>query len=243
MNDKSKVAEHRAWKARAEHRKAKVLNACLAACSLAVTLPWPAAAQQQEPIGRLFFTPAQRSSLDVARSQRARATLSTERTEEQPVPQEQTITYSGAVRRSDGKSTAWINGRPVTEQDAAAAGQTVVGRVRADGSVSLQVPQSGRSVELKPGQSLELLSGTIEEGYSRRPVTPEPKPASKPPADAKPAGAAPSELNLKEREERARLEDAVAQALRDVAAAKAAEQPATTKPAEPPAPIPDRQGR
>ena len=147
-------------------------------CGLAVTaLSVPAAAQ--ETLGRLFFTPAQRASLDVARSQRARTTLATENTEEQQAaPTSQTITYGGMVRRSDGKSTVWINNRPVNENEPT-IGSTVVGRVRADGSVSLQVPQSGRSVELKPGQSVELLSGAIEEGYARKPVPTESKPAAK----------------------------------------------------------------
>lgn len=235
------------------------LRALLAfCCSLAALLSLPAAAQQpreQEPLGRLFFTPAQRSSLDIARSQRARTTVATERTEEQqPVtPQEQTITYGGMVRRSDGKSTVWINGRPVTEKEGIGAGATVVGRVGADGSVSLQNPQSGRSVSLKPGQSLELLSGTIEEGYTRKPVAPEPKPAAKSPVDAKAHTAGAPDAAAKEREERerARIEEAVAQALRDVAAAtKPAEaSPGQEVPASPnakpvaPTPIPDRQPR
>lgn len=142
-------------------------------CALAV----PAApAGAQENVGRLFFTPSQRASLDVARSQRARNTLATERAEEQAAPVAQTLTYGGMVRRSDGKSTVWINNRPVNDNEP--AGSAVVGRVRPDGSVSLQVPQSGRSVELKPGQSIELLSGAIEESYSRKPVQPDVKPAA-----------------------------------------------------------------
>jgi hypothetical protein len=152
-------------------------------CALAVPA-MPVAAQ--EAIGRLFFTPSQRASLDVARSQRARATLATERTEEQAAPAAQTITYGGMVRRSDGKSTVWINNRPVHDNEP--AGSAVVGRVRPDGSVSLQVPQSGRSVELKPGQSIELLSGAIEESYSRRSVQQEGKPASKPATEPQRAG-------------------------------------------------------
>lgn len=195
------------------------LTMLVACATLAAALP---AAAQQEPMGRLFFTPAQRSSLDVARSQRARTTLSTEATEEvQAAPQAQTITYGGMVRRSDGKSTVWINGRPVTEEQSA-TGPTVVGRVRADGSVSVQVPQSGRSVELKPGQSLELLSGTIEESYSRKPVQPETKPA----ADAIPAGKpapfenarAEKERAERDREDRERQLDEAARALRDATA-------------------------
>ena len=142
----------------------------------------PAVAKPPEPVGRLFFTPPQRAQLDVARIQRARTTLATEKTEEvstaAPVPQ--TLTYDGAVRRSDGKTTVWINSRPVNDKDPA-TGAVIVGRVRPDGSVSLQMPQSGRSVELKPGQSVELLSGQIEDGLSRKPAAApvEPKPAPK----------------------------------------------------------------
>jgi hypothetical protein len=230
-------------KLKGERRKAEVSNACLAACVLAaVTLSLPAMAQQQEPLGRLFFTPAQRSSLDVARSQRARTTLATERTEEQAAPQEQTITYGGMVRRSDGGSTVWLNGRPVHERETI-GGATVVGRIGADGSVSLQNPQSGRSVALKPGQSLELLSGTIEEGYARKPVAPEPKPEAKPAINDK-KGAKPSaeEIAKTERErqdqEKQRLEDAL-RAIQDAGtlnpAPAAAPLPPTGPATQPPA--------
>lgn len=159
-------------------------------CALAAAVQGAAVAQvtakpavsAAEPVGRLFFTPAQRASLDVARSRRARTTLSTEQSEE-AAPVAQTITYSGMVRRSDGKSTLWVNNRAISDNEAATG--AIVGSVRPDGSVTLSLPQSGRSVDLKPGQSIELLSGTIEEGYSRKPVAPEAKPAAKPPVDAK----------------------------------------------------------
>jgi hypothetical protein len=207
-------------------------------CSLAALTAVPTAAQQQEPMGRLFFTPTQRSSLDVARSQRARTTLATERTEEQQpaVPQEQTITYGGMVRRSDGKSTVWINGKPVTEQESV-GNAAVVGRVGADGSVSVQNPQSGRTVSLKPGQSLELLSGTIEEGYTRKPVAPEPKPEGKPAVnDKKNAKPGPEELARAAREredqEKQRLEEAL-KAIQDAGTLKPGQRP--VPPAEGPA--------
>lgn len=133
----------------------------VAACS------GPAAAADP-PIGRLFFTPTQRASLDVARSQRTRATVATEQTErlvvEKPTPQ--TITYGGMVRRSDGQTTVWINDRAVDGGDAA-DGATVVRRVGPDGAVTLEVPQSNRRVDLKVGQSVEVLSGSIGDGYRR----------------------------------------------------------------------------
>ena len=140
-----------------------------------------------EPLGRLFFTPTQRASLDVARSQKTRVTVDTEAGDERAAPAPEVLTYGGIVRRSDGKSTVWINNRPLHDREALGSA-SVVNRARPDGSIRLQVPQSGRSVDLKVGQSVELLSGTIEEGYARRAIVPKPetKPAAKLPA----AGAA-----------------------------------------------------
>ena len=203
-------------------------------CALAAALtsvPAPA----QERLGRLFFTPAQRASLDVARSQRARAALSTEKPEQEAAPVPQTITYSGVLRRSDGKTTVWINNQPVNDQESAGAA-AIVGRVRPDGSVTLQVPQSGRSVILKPGQSVELLSGAVEEANSRKleASKTEPKPAAKPAADAKSAKpvAPPDSAAQREREEREtqRLEDAISRALTETASARPGAAPGPAAP-------------
>ncbi|HEV8612692.1 MAG TPA: hypothetical protein VGQ73_04215, partial [Gemmatimonadales bacterium] len=91
-------------------------------CALAAAAtPAPA----QERLGRLFFTPAQRASLDVARSQRARRTLATEQFEQEAAPTPQTITYGGVVRRSDGKTTVWINSQPVRDREPAGGGTVV----------------------------------------------------------------------------------------------------------------------
>lgn len=192
-------------------------------CALAAALT-SVAAPAQERLGRLFFTPAQRASLDVARSQRARAALSTEKPEQEAAPVPQTITYSGVLRRSDGKTTVWINNQPVNDQESAGAA-AIVGQVRRDGSVMLQVPQSGRSVILKPGQSVELLSGAVEEANSRKleASKTEPKPAAKPVADARSAKpATPDNGAQREREEREsqRLEDAISRALTETASAR-----------------------
>jgi len=208
------------------------LAVCCAVAAALTSVPAPA----QERLGRLFFTPAQRASLDVARSQRARTALATEKNEQEAAPVPQTITYSGVLRRSDGKTTVWINNQPVHDRESAGAA-AIVGRVRPDGSVTLQVPQSGRSVILKPGQSVELLSGAVEEGYSRRleAPRPEPKPAAKPAADAKIAKpAAPDSAAQREREEREtqRLEDAISRALVETASARPGAAPGPGAPAK-----------
>jgi hypothetical protein len=203
---------------------------------LALAGSLPAAAQSQERLGRLFFTPAQRASLDVARSQRARAAVATESSEQEATPVPQTITYSGVIRRSDGKTTVWINNQAVHDRESAGAA-AIVGRVRPDGSVTLQVPQSGRSVSLKPGQSVELLTGAVEEGYSRRTEAPkpEPKPAAKPVANAGTGKPAPDRAAERAREEREsqRLEDAISRALTETASARPLAPPSPDIPARP----------
>ena len=154
----------------------------LTGLSLAANLA-PAA----EPLGRFFFTPAQRAQLDTARSQKSRATLANEPTDEtaaaQPLPE--VLTYRGSVRRSDGKSTVWLNNRTVQDQQPV-EGLAVVGRVNANGDVTLQVPQTNRKIELKPGQSVDIGSGIVEEPFARNVTAP--KPETKPPATASAAG-------------------------------------------------------
>lgn len=209
------------------------LVACGTLAAAAISVP----ASAQERLGRMFFTPAQRASLDVARSQRARAAVATEKSEQEATPVPQTITYSGVLRRSDGKTTVWINNQPVHDRESAGAA-AIVGRVRPDGSVTLQVPQSGRSVSLKPGQSVELLSGAVEEAYSRRfeATKAEPNPAAKPAANAKSAKSlAPDRAAEREREEREsqRLEDAISRALTETASARSGAAPRPEPQAKP----------
>ena len=208
-------------------------NLLLTVCVLAAAaMPAPVVAAQPEQLGRLFFTPAQRSSLDVARNQRARAALATENPEQEAAPVSQTITYGGLIRRDDGRTTVWLNNQPVRDTDPSGAG-AVVSRVRPDGSIVLQAPQSARSVNLKPGQSVELLSGTVEEGYARRTLSePEakPKPGAKPASDARKGKPPPSDVTRaveQDREERQQqiIEDAVSRAIVDTINARPAAPP------------------
>jgi hypothetical protein len=122
-----------------------------------------AAASAAEPLGRLFYAPAQRMQLDAARSQKSRPSIAAE--PEAPTLPE-VVTYDGVVRRSDGRNTVWLNNRAVHD-GRTPADVPVSGKVRADGSVTLGLPQSDRSVKLKVGQSVEIMSGSIAEPYSR----------------------------------------------------------------------------
>lgn len=119
-------------------------------------------------LGRLFFTPTQRATLDTARKQNIRTEIGNE--SEQPsnaAPTPQNVSVNGLIKRSDGKNTIWLNNRAVTEQHPGPIG-AVIGKN--DDRVLLNVPESGRKLDLKVGQSVEIVSGTIEESYLRRPA-------------------------------------------------------------------------
>jgi hypothetical protein len=115
-----------------------------------------------QPIGRLFFTPAERAQLDVARANKRVAEPPAGKSAEPPRPETQIITYNGIVRRSDGKATLWLNSRAADEKEAL-SGLPVSGRVRPDGGVTLQVPNSGGTIDLRVGQRAELQTGRVSE--------------------------------------------------------------------------------
>jgi hypothetical protein len=81
-------------------------------------LTFPARAQE-DPLGRLFFSPDRREALDRQRSlnvQQAR------------VIEGSTLTVNGVIRRSSGKSTVWINGVPHDDNQVASDVRPVIDR-------------------------------------------------------------------------------------------------------------------
>jgi hypothetical protein len=156
--------------------------------------PSAAARAAPPPLGRLFFSPSERAQLDIARLQRKPATAAAPEALEAP-PAPQIVTYGGIVRRSDGRRMLWLNNRLVDEKEAL-AGLSLKGKVKPNGAVTLQ-SESGESVEVKVGQTVELYSGKVAE--TRKPAPDAAKPAAdaKAPAEggrtaeAKPAAAAP----------------------------------------------------
>ena len=135
----------------------------------------PLALGAEPVLGRLFFTPAERAKLDARRQE---AILNANRPTPAPVaeapklPRSQVFTLNGIVRRSDGEATMWINGKPVSRpSDAATLGARSIG----EDTAGVNLPGSGKRVRLKVGQSVESLSGAVEESYRRRrtlPMTP-----------------------------------------------------------------------
>jgi hypothetical protein len=131
------------------------------AFALALLTPLTAVA---EPLGRFFFTPAERDALDAARGRKEAAPAPTPVAETPPAPAllPRTVTYSGIVRRSDGRSMLWLNDRLADAQEAL-AGLDLRGRVSPDGSVSLDVPGKAADIRMKVGQSVEVHTGKVSE--------------------------------------------------------------------------------
>jgi hypothetical protein len=123
-------------------------------------------AQAADPVGRIFYTPEQRDQLDSLRTQKAVAIQS----RDEPVPE--FVTYKGIVRSSDGKATVWVNNEALSEAELRDK-QSIAGRVDRNGQILLQTPQAAsRQLQLKVGQSAELLSGRIDEPYAVQRLAP-----------------------------------------------------------------------
>ncbi len=126
-----------------------------------------------DSLGRLFLTPQQRTQIETTRALRDRRlpTQEADGAPATPAPPQgpEVVTFNGVVRRSDGKSTVWINGQPLNERNRTQPDHEVsVTGLRNDGAVSVAIPQAERRASLKVGQSLVVTSGKIEESYLRR---------------------------------------------------------------------------
>ena len=77
--------------------------------AILLCLSGAAAAATPQPLGRLFLTPERRVALERQRQLNIR--------EAQQVIEGATLTLSGVVQRSGGKSTTWVNGAPQGERN------------------------------------------------------------------------------------------------------------------------------
>jgi hypothetical protein len=121
----------------------------LVACALA------APALQAQELGRLFFTPEQRASLDARRRARVPDKPNA------PTVVSPTTRLDGYVKRNEGPSTVWVNGDPLLETSPEAP--RIGANRRDDGRVSVPVGESGARVGLRPGETLDRGSGEVRD--------------------------------------------------------------------------------
>ena len=142
----------------------------------------PLGAGAEAPPGRLFSTPAQRARLDTLRDEALaninRPKPAAPKAEAPKTSPARIMTLNGIVRRSDGEVTIWVNGKATGR--GAGEGEIARGSVARD-SAGIVLPESGRSVRLKVGQTIEATSGVVEESYLRRRTLPVAAPAESAP--------------------------------------------------------------
>ena len=102
---------------------------------LCLTLSGLSAARAEE-LGRLFFTPAQRTQQSYSKFQEGDAESNS-----------RSLTVNGIVQQHGGARTAWINGVPRL------AGQSDEGN---PGSLPVTVPSRTKPVTVKVGQKLNI---------------------------------------------------------------------------------------
>lgn len=113
-----------------------------------------------EPLGRLFFTPAQRNTLDVGKQ------LDRPKKAGPTVRGPRSVTVNGIVTRSDGESTVWVNGGAAGVKRKGTA--TITAKAYSASTARVQV--TGTNAKLRVGQTLDRTTGKVTEPYEPRPA-------------------------------------------------------------------------
>jgi hypothetical protein len=132
------------------------MNAIAAVVLAAALSSWAAGAQAQE-LGRLFFTPDQRAALDARRKARV-----PDKPVAGPVVESPVTRVDGAVRRSGGKSTVWVNGETIPE-GAQPDSAKVAPSGSSPGRVSIPAGEGAQRSDLRVGESLDRGSGEVRD--------------------------------------------------------------------------------
>ena len=132
----------------------------------------PSAPARAQELGRLFFTPDQRAALDARRKARVPDKPAAVPQAEQPVTR-----VDGAVRRSDGRSTVWVNGEAVPENPRADGARLQTRGAKA-GSVSIPLGEGGQRYELRAGETLDRGTGEVRDVVGKDAVKVKPRGAA-----------------------------------------------------------------
>lgn len=160
-------------------RAARHLDTRLVALLLVLALAAPTADAQR--LGRLFTSLDERAELDELRYQAQFATPEREpepaaaatNTPEQAAPTVSSLTVNGIVRGSSGRGTVWVNGREIERGGTTREGIQVNTTGPGGRSVRARLPSGVDTIELKPGQKIDVIHGVVLEPYERSEKTPE----------------------------------------------------------------------
>lgn len=93
-------------------------------------------ASADQHLGRLFFTPVQRSQMELGKSQSA-----------SPESTVTSLTVNGVFQKEGGRRTVWINGVP---RDIGTSSDND------PGTVTIQIPHQSQSVKVKVGEKINI---------------------------------------------------------------------------------------
>ena len=142
------------------------LPALIVALAILASPTRPASAE--EGLGRLFFTPEYRQTLDRQRQLAPH--------DKRGLAESTTLTIDGVVTRDSGKRTVWINGMP--QNDDAPLGNLIVAPRKGNpGEITIETPNAplekagvGDSINRNTGEKTDLLNGgEIRVNDKRRP--------------------------------------------------------------------------
>lgn len=137
-----------------------------------ITLAGATNAGAQE-LGRLFFTPEQRTALDARRKARV-----PDKPAAAPVTESPISRIDGAVQRGGGKSTVWVSGETIPE-NAQADGARVTPRGPNQGRVSIPAGEGAQRYDLRVGESVDRGSGEVRDILGEGDIRVGPRPAAK----------------------------------------------------------------
>ena len=127
--------------------------------------------QSAQGMGRLFSSPAERSTLNYLRQTKKALVITPvqefiQQAEPAPVVLPEAINMQGYVKRSDGKQgTVWINNPAMQENSGNKDVQ--IGRLPENGNhIPLKLPANGRRLTLKAGQVYDPENNKVREARS-----------------------------------------------------------------------------
>ena len=130
-------------------------------------------AASDDDFGRLFSRPSERKNLDIMRQKQQLKVLTQQDLQRESsvgdVPVALPEPVQGYVKRSDGSTTLWVNGKAVQENsqvDDVEIGhltrqQTMV--KNSSDSLNVKIPATGKHIRLKAGQTYEPETNQIKE--------------------------------------------------------------------------------
>ncbi|MDK9705307.1 MAG: hypothetical protein OEL20_19450 [Sulfuritalea sp.] len=136
---------------------------------LSLVVQAPALAAETPELGRLFFTPERRATLERQRTLNIEETQSLQGT---------SMSLDGVVYRSSGKATVWVNRQAQTEKESARTGVTAIISPRSPGS-ALLAPGEEAPAQLNVGETINRATGErntrLGSGAVVTPATPAPR--------------------------------------------------------------------